>query len=77
MNLVAAVTEGEIEFRLELSQRGEPDITEGTDEIGKQRDVNRHRFCSLCLNICRVAPPGQKGLPLTGRGNFMGLVWLC
>jgi hypothetical protein len=44
MNLEAAVTHGEIEFGLELSQHGEADIAEGSDEVGEHRDVNRHHF---------------------------------
>jgi hypothetical protein len=47
MNLEAAVTHGEIEFRLEPSQHGEADIAEGSDEVGEHRDVNRHRFAPL------------------------------
>ena len=42
----AAVTQGEVEFGLELSQHGEADIAEGSDEVGEHRDVNRHRFFS-------------------------------
>jgi hypothetical protein len=61
MNLKAAVTHGEIEFGLKLSQHGEADIAKGSDEVGEHRDVNRHRFCSLFLNICRVPPRGQNG----------------
>ena len=78
MNLETAVTYGEIEFGLELSQHGEADIAEGSDEVGEHRDVNRHRFCSLSLNICRVPPRGQKGLfGLAGRCNFLGEARLC
>jgi hypothetical protein len=78
MYLKPAVTQGEIEFGLELSQHGEADIAEGSDEVGEHRDVNRHRFCSLSLNICRVPPRGQKGLfGLAGRCNFLGEARLC
>jgi len=44
MYLKAAVTQCEIELGLEPSQHGEADVTEGSDEIGEHRDVNRHRF---------------------------------
>jgi hypothetical protein len=44
MYLKPAVTQGEIELGLELSQHGEADIAEGSDEVGEHRDVNRHHF---------------------------------
>jgi hypothetical protein len=78
MYLKAAVTHGEIEIGLELSQHGEADVAKGSDEIGKHRDVNRHRSCSSRLNICRVPPPGQKGpFCVPEDGNFLGAGRLC
>ncbi|HVA39366.1 MAG TPA: hypothetical protein VNF49_01785, partial [Candidatus Binataceae bacterium] len=78
MNLEAAMTHGEVEFGLELSQHGEADITEGSNEVGEHRDVNRHRFCSLCPEYMPGSAARSKGtFQRTRRCNFLGAGRLC
>jgi hypothetical protein len=47
MNLKAAPIEFEIEFRLELAEDFEADVTEGTNEVGVHLDFERHGVTSI------------------------------
>jgi hypothetical protein len=42
MNLKAAPIELEVEFRLELAEDFEADVTEGANEVGVHLDLERH-----------------------------------
>jgi hypothetical protein len=77
MYLKAPVMNPEIEFGFESSQHGEADVAEGSDEVGKHRDVDRHRACSLCRLYAAAQGPVKKAVWPPAKCNFLSAARLC
>jgi hypothetical protein len=77
MYLKAPVMNGESEFGLEPSQHGEADVAEGSDEVGKHRDVDRHRPCSCCRLYAGVNGGVKKAVWAPAKRNFLSAARLC